>query len=639
MADQQNQPMPQYPQYHYQKKSSNWWVPVLIIAIVVILFFVLAIGFFSAMGSMFSEKEVTIQDNTVLHLKITGDLNELSTSSPFELFAPSKKATFPELLAALDRARKDDRIKGIFYEAGIASMGYAKAVELYNALEKFKESGKFIYAYIEVGTEQDYFLALPADKIFSPNEGIIEMNGFSYTSLFFKDMMNEIGVDFYVLGFEDFKSAGEMFSRNNYSDSARYQLEVILKQRMEIFANAVEKSRGIKKDDFYEIINRGVYTADSLKALGFFDDFKTRAEVIDIIKQEIFKTEDLSDKKIRLVGPGRYMASNPPHNGKVAEKDKQIAIIYGEGAIQSSTNDNPFSDEQVISSDKMVEYLVDAKNNDDIKAVILRVNTPGGSVIASDAIREEILRVRKKKPVYISMSDVSASGGYYIAMDCDTIIAAPETITGSIGVVMSIPNLSGLKKKIYLNVDTVSSTSSAQFLNGFYPMQERDKQQLYTMGKSIYDRFLNKVADARGMTYDEVRAIARGRVWTGEDAKRIGIVDVLGGYKDAISIAKRRIGVPDTMLVLVQEYPKKKDPLQELLQLFDLETGKDDGISSRSSLAKLIHSIGVRDSEVLQVYKSLPINMQKQIDYAMKILMLSEREKVIMAMPYYLVEE
>lgn len=642
MAEQQQQQMPQYPQYHYQKKKTNWWVPVLIIAIVVILFFVLSIGFYSAMGSfMFSEKEVTIKENSVIHLKIVGDLDEYKSSNPFDLFSQSKKATFSETLTALERAKNDNNIRGVFYEAGVAGLGYAKAVELYNALEDFRKSGKFLYAYVEVGSELDYFLALPADKIFTPREGIVEMNGFGVTSLFFKDMFTHLGIDFYVLGFEDFKSAGDMFSRNNFSDSARYQLEVLLKQRMEILANAVENRRGIKKDKFYEIINRGVYGADSLKDLGFFDDFKTRAEVIDFIKQEVYgkaNEKDIAQKKLHLVTPGNYMASKPPMTQKIADESKQIAIIYGEGAIQSESVDNPFSEEKVISADKIIEYLIDAKNNDKIKAVILRVNTPGGSVIASDAIREEIIRVRKKKPVYISMSDVSASGGYYIAMDCDTIICSPETITGSIGVVMTIPNLSGLKSKIYLNADTISSTSAAQFANGLYPLQEREKQQFYQMGKAIYDRFLNKVAKARGMTYDQVRSIARGRVWTGEDALKIGIVDVLGGYNDAIKIAKRRIGVPENMLVTVQVYPKKKDPIDEILQMFDIGTGNDDD-DANVSVARLAKAISMRDSDAMKIYKALPKNMQSQIDYAMQILTISEREKVIMAMPYCVIEK
>ncbi len=644
MAEEQQQQSPrypQYPQYQYQKKNSNWWIPVLIIAIIVILFFVLAIGFFSAMGSfMFSEQEVEVKSNSVLHLKYSGELGEYVKSSPFSIFDKGKKASFSDILTALDRAKDDEKIKGVFYEAGNGSMGYAKAVELQKALEDFKESGKFVYAFIEIGTEMDYFHALPADKIYAPEEGITEMNGFGYTSLFFKEMFKEIGIDFYVLGFEDFKSAAEPFSRTSYSDSARYQLEVLLKQRMDVYASAVEKHRNIKKDKFYEVLNHGYYSVDSLMELGLYDGYKTRADVIDIMKDEIFGEDRTEEDKIRLISPGKYMASNPPLNGTVADAEKQIAIIYAEGPIQQDAgDDNPFSDEKIITPKKLVEYLSDAKKDDKVKAVILRVNTPGGSVIASDAIRQEIINVREKKPVYISMSDVSASGGYYIAMDCDTIIAAPETITGSIGVVMSIPNLTGLKNKISLHVDTVSSTDAAQFLNGFYPIPEQDKQKIYGMAKAIYDRFLKHVAKARGMTYEEVRSIAKGRVWTGEDAKKIGLIDVLGGYEEAIKIAKRRIGVPDTMLVYVQTYPKKKDEIQELLEMFGLDTPGDDNGGAGANIAKLARALKENSSEAAVIYKSLPKDIRRQVDYALQILDMSEHEKVLMAMPYLLEEK
>lgn len=643
---QQRTPPPPPPNYyHMQKRKSNWWIPVVVILGVILLFFVMIGVFISMVGSSFESEPYEVKDNSVLYLNLAGNIPEYTKDDLGTLFSGRKSnASFFETLIAIKKAKEDGRIKGIYIKSFGSEMGFAKAAELQDAIDDFKESGKFVYAYMDFGEDSDYFNCLPADKIIIPDEAFLELNGFGGSTFFMKDMFAKLGIEYHVLGFEDFKSAGEMFSRTSYSDSAKYQLRVLLEQRLDLFVERIAKYRKMNPDDIRNLLDEGIFSADSLMKYGFIDEMQNQEHVYHLMKKEVYgedydkenadETVLDDEKKIRLVTPANYYSNAPKLKGDIAPRDEKIAIINFVGAIQDRGDNGPFNDTYLITPSEFIKYLKEAREDDDIKVVIIRINSPGGSAMASAQILEEINKTREIKPVYASMSDVAASGGYYIPMSCDTIVAHPSTITGSIGVVMAIPNFTNMMDNIYVRTDTISTGKSSQFLNLFYPLTDSDKQKLYTIGKSIYDRFLNKVADARSMTYEEVRVLARGRVWTGKDAKDRGLVDMLGGLGETIDLAKQRMGYDADKKVYIETYPRSQDGIVEILKAFGLEEDNDDQVSiDNDSKVKLAQMLGIETNVLKATYESLPEEMKRELDYQLQLIEMTKTEKVIMAMP------
>ncbi len=646
----QNNVVPPPPPYYMYPRKTRWWIPVIIIVAVLFIIALPIFGLISLLSGSFEHEAYQVKPNTVLTLNFNGKLEERTKDSPFDLFGVKSQAKYTDVLKAIHRAKNDSRIKGIVIKNGLAFMGFAKAEELQQALDNFKTSGKFIYSYMDYGRELDYYLSLPADKIFMPREGVIELNGFSITSTFYKGLLDKIGIKFYVLGFEDFKSAGDQYDKKKFTDSSRYQLRVLLNQRYDHFVNATAKYRKLDNKFIKNALNRGIYTPDSLVSLGFIDGLMYETDFKDMIKTQILgkqnddKTKDTKvtkqkkwkRKKVRYVSVANYIQDLPviKDKSRIADKDKQIAVIYASGMITQAQT-NGFSNELIITAKQLIKDLKSARENDKIKAIILRVDSPGGSVLISDKIYNEILKTKKVKPIYSSMSDVAASGGYYISAPCDTIIAEPSTITGSIGVIMAVPNMSGLMKKLDLSVDTISTGPAANMLNTLIPFKDRDKKQLKKLARNVYDRFINKVAKHRHKTYDEVRAIAKGRVWTGEDAYKRGLVDVLGGFDKALSIAKSRIGVADSDYVIIQEYPRPQNKISKILKLFGLDEGNDDDDAEvkNSKLNELANYLGIKPDIFIPYYNSMPENVKGDIKYMINMFDMSKKENIIMAMP------
>ncbi len=624
--------MPPYPPYYPppQPRRTRWWIPVLIIVVILGIFTIPVFVLLGLAGSAFTNEPVEVRNNSVLYLNLGEKLEEhTGGGSIFEAFGEKSQPNFFEVLQSIKRAKGDDRIKGIYYKARGTAMGFAKNIELIEAINDFRKSGKFVYAYIDMGTEADYMRALPADKIFMPSEGMVELNGFGVNSMFFKGMLDKVGIEFHVEHFEDFKSAAESFNRKGFSDSARKQLRIIVQQRHRNFVDAIANYRKLDKEMINEVLNRGVYTADSLKALGFVDSLMTEADLKDMLKNMTNKNENDSKKhKLRLVDVSDYM--NADFNDDKPVPDKDIAIIFASGTIVDQASGGMNSEKQITK--KLAEYIRKAREDKKIKAIILRVDSPGGSVMTSDIIWQEVMKTRGVKPIYASMSDVAASGGYYIAMACDTIIAHPATITGSIGVIAAIPNFSGLLGKLDITSDTISSTKATQELSFNYPFNQAQKNKLHDMIQGVYFRFVNKVAESRKKTFDETRSLAKGRVWTGEDAKKMGLVDVLGGLQDAINITKARIGVPAGKKVFIKEYPVKEDPFDMIFKLF----GKKDS-DDEVSINKVIDGYFSRgNSTYTEIYNNMPEPMKRQMDYMRTLLYMSYKDPVMIAMPNYI---
>jgi protease-4 len=505
-------------------------------------------------------------------------------------------------------------------------------------------------------------MALPADKIYMPTEGLLEMNGISISSLFLKEFLSEIGVKYHVQQYEEYKSAGETYSRNSFSEQAREQLGVLLTQRYDSITSTISRYRGIPVQQIKNDMERGVYTADSVLALGYIDGYMTESALRRVLAQlavgdepdmdniSNFRTgydirqiraenngEYEEEEKLHLISVGNYLKWNKTDiDVEDIDEDIEIAVIYGSGPISSGFQDkSPFGNNSYqIRSGSYIKYLKKARENDKIKAVVLRIDSPGGSVIASDEIWEEIMKTRMVKPVYASMSDVAASGGYYMSMACDTIFAHPETVTGSIGVILAVPNFSGTMDMVGLNLDTISTGPAANFMNPLLEVSERDKETLENLSESIYMRFITRAAESRGMEVEELRQLAKGRVWTGSDAKERGLVDVLGGLDEAIDYAKSAVGVEEGKLVRVRQYPKTRDSFEEFLEDL-LDQKKDEeantGVNIRNALADMM---GLSPDAFIKQWDMLPLEARKELIYTYQLIEIAGEEKAMYAMPY-----
>lgn len=635
------------------RRRTRWWIPLLIIVGVLVLFFIAVISFFGYVVTSLERAPVVVSKNSILKLDLS-NVEEYSEINPFYFFTnQSQNASFLDILNAVKSAKDDDRIKGIYYEcvSGL-SIEPAKAAELQEALLDFKKSGKFIYSYIEAASEDDYFNALPSDSIFVSSEAVLEFNGFGATAIFPKGLYEKIGLDYTVIQCEDFKSAGEQYYRKGFSDSARYQTKLLIEQKENKFVEAVSKYRNLTKDEVYKNFSKGLLSSRSMIESKLVDVIMSKSEIKQFLhlkacgeahqKESEHSMQAIDDENCAcdyndynytgedpiFISINNYVTSlkQTQISESKIDKNNSIAIIYGSGPIVSKDIKGlPFvAQENMIIAEDFIQYLKEARENDDIKAIILRLDTPGGSVIASELIYQEIMQTKKIKPVYASMSDVAASGGYYISMACDTIIAHPETITGSIGVIVSIPNFSGVINKLGMSVDTISTgNGSPFFLNPLLPKNSNDTELMKQHAFDTYFRFLDKAALSRNKTVEDMRKLAKGRVWSGEDAHKNGLVDVLGGLNDAITLVKKRLNVPEDKKIKVYVFPNEQTKWTGIIRYF---TDSKMSYSSNSKLNEYFEA-----SELL----SIPHEVTKQIKYSFILSKLFTQEKTLLALPYY----
>ncbi len=621
------------------RRKKRWVLPTIIIGVLLIIIIIPMIIFFSTIGSISKftrTPNVEVKSNTVLTLELNG-FNETSMSSPFAIFGGQGNTnTFFETITSIKSAKDDPNIKGIILKEGIGNYGFGKASELLNVLNEFKKSGKFVYSYFNYGMENTYYPALASDKIYTSSMGFMELNGFGASGFFFKNFFDKIGLEYYVEHFEDFKSAGEQFSRSSFSDSAKKELRVLLSQRFTELIDTIAKYRNLDRQFVLESINRGIYSPDSMLALKFIDGVMTEQDFNKEIYKKIFG-KDLSDvsdlDKINYIDIKSYTRRDKPQGEQVADEHKKIAIIQAQGTISSSNQNSSYRGEEGITDGRYIEYLEKARKDKDVKAIILRIDSPGGSALASDNIWQKIREVRKEKPVYASMSDVAASGGYYIAMACDTIIAYPQTVTGSIGVITMIPNVSKLIGKIGITVDTISVGEDSQFFNGSLPFKEQDKAKFHNIVATMYYEFVSKAAECRHKSFEEMRQYAKGRVWTGEDALKIGLVDILGNWQTAIDIAKKRIGVPVDKKVIIEIYPKPKDEFEMFVDFF--KHFGDNKVNNFKSTSRMLNLSKSQIALYQTLFENLPSNLKTQMIYNLQVMELTKNEKNLLVLPYY----
>jgi protease-4 len=480
---------------------------------------------------------------------------ERTSKNPFENFNFSsfegdKNTGLNDLLKSIRYAATDDKIKGIYLHLTFSPNSYATLEEIRNALIEFKQSKKFIVAYGEVMEEHSYFLASVADKVYLNPAGELLINGFSYQEPYLKNMFEKIGVEPQLIRHGKYKAAGEPLIADKMSDANRLQIETFAGSIYKHFITKIAESR---KKSYNKLL---IQSPADAKKLGMIDGIKYEDEVIDELKK-LSSTQEKN--KINFVTSNSYSKS-AKDKSKASSKNK-IAVIYVNGDIVSGEGDN-----ESAGSVSIAESISKARKDSSVKAIILRINSPGGSALASDVMWREVVLAKKSKPVIVSMGSLAASGGYYIAAPADVIVAEPNTITGSIGVFAVIMNAQKLlNDKLGIKFQTVKMGEYADLGTPDRPLTSGETAILQNGVDRIYNDFVSKVAEGRKLTNAQVDSIAQGRVWTGVDAIKIGLVDELGGMDKALSIAIKKAKIEDYKIV---NYPEQKDPFDNLLKTF-----------------------------------------------------------------------
>ena len=539
-----------------------------VLAVIVGLFafsIVAMLIFFGIIGlvASSSEKEVTLESNSILHLDLNGRTlvertseEDLVFGSFLDPFGGENTAGLVNLKKAIGEAKTNENVKGIYLNAGLIGAGQAGLLELREALLDFKESGKFIVAYDEAYSEGGYFLASVADEIYLNPLGGIDFNGFSSEGIFLKGFFEKVGIKPEVFRVGEFKSAVEPFILDKMSPENRLQTQYFLDDINNHALELIAKSRGIAQDSLIRI-NHQMLVRKPKDAVTYklATALKYEDEVHSILKEKLGLKDDYQIATINATDLGGMAKS------KNITSSNRIAVILAEGEIVDGNADG------AISSEKFAKEIRKARKDENIKAIVLRVNSQGGSILASDVIWREMSEAKKVKPVIVSMGEVAASGGYYIAAPADTIVAQPNTITGSIGIFGILFNVQELvNDKLGVTTDVVSTGELSDFGNMARPLSEVERTIIQSSVEDGYETFISRVAEGRGMHPDSVRKIASGRVWTGSQAKARGLVDVLGGLDTAIGIAAAKIKAGDDYRVVY--YPEKKPWFEELMVSF-----------------------------------------------------------------------
>jgi len=540
-----------------------------VLATIVGLLVFFFIGFLLLIGiaaSTASSDEVKVAEGSVLELKLDKPISERDPENPFaelgfSFGAFSSTDGLDQIKAAIRRAKTDDNIEGIFLNMTLVDAGMAKLEEVRNELIDFKKSGKFVVSYTDVATEKAYYLASVSDKIYLNPIGTVEFNGMSSEMFFFKRLLDKLDIQAQIFKVGTYKSAVEPFFLEQASDANREQLNSFLNSINNYQLEQIAKARGVEAAELKNVQdNLLVRDPEDAKKYKLITDIGYYDEVISYMKA---KTGIEDEDKMELVQLEKY--KKVKGNIEVSTSKNRIAVIYAEGDIVDGEGD-----EGNIGSRRFADALRSARMDDDVKAVVLRISSPGGSALASDVIWREIQLTKKKKPVIASMSDVAASGGYYIAMGCDTIVAHPNTITGSIGVFGVIPNIRGfLNDKLGITVDHVSTGKFSDMPTITRPMTAQEQEIVQTQINQIYETFTSKAAQGRGMSQDQLKEYASGRVWSGIEAKQRNLVDTYGGLEEAIAIAAKKANVSDDYRL--KALPARKSFFEEMFKGFGVE--------------------------------------------------------------------
>ncbi|MDR4951795.1 signal peptide peptidase SppA [Chryseobacterium sp. ES2] len=571
-------------------------VAIIILCALFFIFFIMMLVF-SAMGN---DKSVAVKKNSVLTINLKTNIIDSPTEEEMGLFglgAQNKSILIYDALEAINKAKTDDNIKGISIETDYLSAGLTQIDDLRNAIEDFKKSGKFVYAYGNGVSQSAYYLGSVADKYYLHPAGMVELKGLSTEVTFFKDFADKYGIGIEVIRHGKFKSAVEPFLRNDISPENKEQLSTLLNDLWKNTSNKMAASRKIDTAQFRMITDSlyGMIPEQSLK-YKLADKLIQKSEYEDLLKAKLsVKNED----KLNKISLTSYINS-------YADEDKsgeKIAVLYASGSIN---NGDEYND---IHSEKYVKYIKKLQEDDKVKAVVFRINSPGGSANASDEILFEIQQLKKKKPLIVSFGDYAASGGYYVAMAADKIYSEPNTLTGSIGVFGVMPYYKDIAAKNGIRADIVSTNANSMYYSGLNGVTPYGVNMMTRSVEGTYKRFVHFVTQNRKKTFEQIDNVGGGRVWSGVRAKEIGLVDELGTLTDAVKFAAQKAGLKSYH---VEAFPKRMTPFEQIFK--DLN---EEDVSARI----IKNKIGKSNYEILQQItdKKLQSEVKMEMPYQIRI--------------------
>lgn len=506
----------------------------IVLGVVLIGFVVVAIFVAAIRGD-----QPSVRDNSVLALKVSGPLPDYVPDNPLNRLFATPPQSLSSLLTQFRKAKTDKRIKAIILDVDASETGWAKAEELRSAIEDFRTSGKPVYAYMEMGFNRDYYVATACDKIYMPPPGELFITGLAADVMFFRGSLDKLGIypDVYQIG--KYKNAGDTFTQKQMTKEHREVVNALLDDFYGRQTEAIARARGKSADDVRKLIDNAPYNSIQARDAGLIDGAMYRDELEKEVKKALGYGEN---DELRVVKASDYRKITQESLG--LNKGEKIAIVYAAGDIMSGGSQFGTGGQEVIGSESLVRILNEVRDDKSIKAVVLRIDSPGGEGLASDIIWRGIESLKAKKPVVVSMSDVAASGGYYIACNANKIVAQPSTITGSIGVVGGKPVIKGFYDWIGISNEYVLRGTNAGMFRESEKFSDSERAKFQEFLKSTYDDFTSKVAKGRGKDQAYIDSIGQGRVWTGRQGKENGLVDEYGGLDKAIELAKQLANIP-----------------------------------------------------------------------------------------------
>lgn len=529
------------------------------ISIILVIFLIFIVITYFIISSLL-DTEPIVNSNSYLYISLFGEIPEYIPYEGFEGIIESSDLDMHSIRNSLKMAAIDERIKAVVLRINPLLIGFAKIQELQQSIKNFRRSGKKVFAYFDLVTTKEYYLASACDSIFCAPEGLLLLTGVRAELTFYKDLFKLIGVeaDFEHIG--KYKSAPDAYMRQSMSKEQKEVVNNIIDYRYEEIVSAISKVRDIEINNIKYTINKvSGLTPDEALDLNFIDGQKYFNEVIELIS---------SENKLRKISISDYSRVSPTSLG--LERGSKIAIIYGSGTITGGSDNNDAFLGQTLGSSRLIRNIRSAADRNSIKAIVLRINSPGGSGIASDDILNALNYAREKKPVIASISDLGASGGYYIAIGADSIVCQPASLVGSIGVFAGKFSFENLYKKLGINTETIQKGENASLFALNRKFNKSERKIIQKIIKDFYKNFVQKVSDRRSMTFKQADKISQGRVWTGDDGYNIGLIDTLGGLNTALELAKSMAGIDRLEDPTIVVYPRKKSVLSQLIKNFTL---------------------------------------------------------------------
>ncbi len=533
------------------KKRTAW---ILVAAVAAVAVGAAAVG---ALAILLRGGGGSLGANNYLFVRLEGDLPEQPPASDLESFFERRPASLRTVLESLERSAADPKVTGVVVRVSmLPGTGWGKVQELREAITRFRKSGKPAYAHIEFCGNKEYYLATACAKIYAVPTALVGLSGLEAEVTFLRKTLDKIGIEAQFEGVGRYKNAPNQFTETGFTEPHREQMEALLDSLHGQFVEAIAKGRGKTEDEIQALIDAGPYDAVQAKEAGLVDDLLYQDQIEERLKNAARTT------------PGHYLRAA---KGLTLDGRPHVALVYAVGDIVmgESQSGGGLGGDGLAGSDTLAGALRQARDDDSIKAVVFRVYSPCGFGPAAYVIWLEVLLTRKSKPVVVSMGDYAASGGYYISMSSDGIVAQPGTITGSIGVFGGKFNLKGFYDKIGLSKEILVRGKYAALYSEYRPWTDEERSKIRSQMVAFYKDFVSRVAEGRKKSYDEIDAIAQGRVWTGIDAKRLGLVDELGGFDVALALAKKKAGIPKDQETAIVILPERKGLFEALMERQD----------------------------------------------------------------------